>query len=61
MKIPNRLAWWIIRASMEITVVRLCLRGMSWTEARYRVAETTKLYMHRHICKQWGEGGGDGG
>ena len=52
-RIPNRPAWWLIRASMEIAVLRLVWRGMPWPEARRRVAEEAKLYMHRNITPQF--------
>lgn len=54
MRVPNWLAWWWIRASMEFAAVTLWLRGMGWLEARRRVAEATKLYLHRNMCDQFG-------
>ena len=54
MRLPNWLTWWLIRLTMEITVLRLCWRGMGWSEARRRVGEATKLYMHREVTPQFG-------
>ena len=54
MKLPRWLAWWLIRWTMEVTVVRLWWKGMPWMEARRRVAEATVLYMHRNVTPQFG-------
>jgi hypothetical protein len=48
------LAWIGIRIAMLLATVRLWLRGMPWAQARRTIAQETKLYLHKHVCKQFG-------
>jgi hypothetical protein len=47
MRLPSWLAWWMVRLSMEIAILRLCWRGMPWRQARRVIGEGTALYIMR--------------